>query len=565
VSEQELLRSYAQQIGELQAELANYQRMLNLVGSHEAASAPSQSESPSQVPAPLGAATLGAATLGAGALGAGTLGAGTLGAGALGAGTLGAGALGAGALGTGALGAGALPAGSEFHREILDHLSDGFAQVHADGTLGYYNHAFAQLLSLPADIPGKLRLMDVEHLAACQPFAAALKYVLGGTPQYAQCMLTDQQGNRRVLECAATAVPDGASAFIAALVIRDQTEREQLLAHLTALNRVAMALTRSLNFDERLGFALTACREATAADAAVIYLIDAGPQVLSLAGADGLSAASVATLQATPLGLDQGMLAGVALDGEARAIVDLRAAPTLHPWLIERERLISGAFVALRDAQQITGVLGIFTRARRLFTEADIRLLTSIARNVGLSLHNARLHEQARQQAQHDGLTGLFNRGQLMELAAREYQRVRRHRSPLIVLMIDVDEFKSVNDSAGHVVGDRALQAVARMLREQTRSFDLVGRYGGDEFVVLLLDCTHAYAFEVVRRLHHAAHAIRVPTDTGPLTMTLSIGMAACKLTLNETLEQVLAEADREMYAIKNGSASGMFSLPAMG
>ena len=278
MSEQELLRSYAQQVAELQAELANYQRILNLVGSQEDASAPSQSESPSQVPAPSGAGTL--------------------------------------------------PAGSEFHRDMLDHLSDGFAEVHADGTLGYYNLAFAQLLSLPADTPEKLRLMDVEHLAACQPFAAALKSVLGGTPQYVQCVLTDQQGQRRVIECAATAVPDGANAFTAAFVIRDQTEREQLLAHLTALNRVATGLTRSLNFDERLAFALTACREATAADAALIYLIDADPQSLSLAGADGFSPESVATLQKNPLGLGQGQLGRVALDGEARAIVDLRGA---HP------------------------------------------------------------------------------------------------------------------------------------------------------------------------------------------------------------------------------------------
>jgi diguanylate cyclase (GGDEF)-like protein len=390
-----------------------------------------------------------------------------------------------------------------------------------------------------------------------------------------------------------------------------QTEREQSLAHLTVLNNVATALSRSLDFDQRLGIALTACREAMAADAALIYLIDADPQALSLvvsdhgrpepsagfvpqqqwrggivvrtatepsridgmretgsltlARADGFSAESVATLQATPLQLGQGQLAGVALDGEARAIADLRAVPLLHPELIQRERLISGAFVALHDTQQITGALGIYTRARRLFTEADMRLLTSLASQVGMSLYNARLHEQVRRQAQHDGLTGLFNRGHLMELAAREYQRARRHRSPLIVLMIDVDQFKAVNDSSGHVAGDRALQAVARMLREQTRSFDLVGRYGGDEFVVVLIDCTHAYAFEVIRRLHQAAQAIRVPTDTGPLTLTLSIGMAACKLKENETLEQVLAHADREMYALKDGSASGSFSLPATG
>lgn len=538
MSEQELLRSYQQKVAELQAELVTYQRIVDLVGSQEATAVLARAES--RAPLPRGSQEAEAAPAHA-ARPAPT------------------------AAGSQEVSAVLAGAGAEFSREILEHLTDGFAQVRSDGTLSYYNRAFAQLLSLPADMPDTLHLMDLEHLSTCEPFAAALKAVLGGAPQYAQCTLTDTQGHRRVVECAATAVHAGGNAFTAALVIRDQTERELLLAHLTALNTVATALTRSLDFDQRLGFALAACREATAADAALIYLINEDRQTLSLARADGFSADSIAALQAAPLQMEQRLPAIVALDGAARVVAELQDESTLHPELVQRERLVSGAFVALRDAHEITGVLAIYTHGRRLFTKADIRLLTSIASQVGLSLYNARLHEQVLQQAQYDGLTGLFNRGHLMDQAEREYQRARRHRSPLIALMIDVDQFKAVNDTSGHVAGDQTLQAVARMLREQTRTFDLVGRYGGDEFVVLLVDCTHAYAFEVIRRLHQAALAIHVPTDQGRLMLSLSVGMAACKLTEGETLEQVLAEADRAMYAFKNRTAPADFSLPAMG
>ena len=521
MSEQELLRSYERQIAELQAELANYRRIVDLIGSQEATSVLAQpGSSPPAATDP------------------------------------------------------------ELNRDILEHLMDGFAHVRPDGTLSYFNSAFARLLGLPPDTSG-MHLMDLAHLARCEPFAEALRLVLAGTPRYARCELTDAAGHQRVIECAATAVPPGAhsqtaragasplpegrQAYSATLVIRDQTEREQLLAHMSALSNIATALTRTLDFEQRLDTALAACRNATGADAALIYLIDEDRQALSLARADGFSAQSAGVLQAAPLRIGQGLFGMTALDGEARVVAELGPLSTPDPAAVESERLASGAFAALHDARQIIGVLGIYTRERRLFTDADVLMLKSMASYVGLSLYNARLHSQLQKQAHHDSLTGLFNRGHLMEMAAREYQRARRNRSPLIVLMIDVDRCKSINDQSGHGVGDQALQAIARMLREQTRAFDLVGRYGGDEFMVLLVDCTHAYAFEVIRRLHQGAKAIRILADQGEVELTLSVGMAACKLTENETLDQVLAQADREMYAMKNRSVPSSFGLPALG
>jgi diguanylate cyclase (GGDEF)-like protein len=337
----------------------------------------------------------------------------------------------------------------------------------------------------------------------------------------------------------------------ATMVDAEENDKQETPSHLKALDDLVSALSRSLSFEQQLDLALSACREAMGADAVVIYLLGGDPQQLTLACGDGFAADTIALLKKSPLAIGQGELAQVAVDGQPRVIADLRSVPAIDPELTQREQVISGAFVPLRDAQFMYGVLGVYTRTRRQFTEADIRLLTSLASQVGLSLHNARLHEQMRVQEQTDALTGLFNRGHLMDLAEREYQRARRRRSPLIVLMIDVNQVKSVYDAPTHPAGDHALRAVARMLRGHTRTFDLVGRYGGDKIVVLLVDCTHAYAFQIIRRLHQAAQIIRVPPDTNRMKISLSIGMAACRHTENETLELVLAQAEREMDAVR--------------
>ena len=163
-----------------------------------------------------------------------------------------------------------------------------------------------------------------------------------------------------------------------------------------------------------------------------------------------------------------------------------------------------------------------------------------------------KLIETLREQSTTDHLTGLANRRAFFDAAEAELARARRHGFPLVLMLLDVDHFKKVNDTVGHAGGDAALCTVATLLRQTTRQGDLSARLGGEEFVALLshssLEDGHRFAERV--RLAIEAQAIDLPHGHGPLHVTVSIGLADSS-THGLTLETLLARADDAMYRAK--------------
>ena len=134
---------------------------------------------------------------------------------------------------------------------------------------------------------------------------------------------------------------------------------------------------------------------------------------------------------------------------------------------------------------------------------------------------------------------------------ARELARARRTSSPFSVILLDLDNFKIINDEYGHLAGDRALQEVARVLRQTTRPYDTCIRYGGDEFVVLLSSCGAAEAEEQRRRLQEAVASISLLADDGrEIALRVSAGASVFPED-GETYERLLSRADRRMYRNK--------------
>ena len=211
----------------------------------------------------------------------------------------------------------------------------------------------------------------------------------------------------------------------------------------------------------------------------------------------------------------------------------------------------------LRDPTGVSGVLGVFSHALRKFSAAEIKLLSSIGSQVGMALRNARLHDQLRDQARTDALTSLFNRRYFMELAEREYARSRRHHSPLVALMLDLDRFKQINDSYGHAIGDKVLQAVGSVLASGVRSIDLVCRYGGDEFAALLPHCEETEAQQVIERLRQCVSEIQIPTANGMISVGVSIGSATASQASEDSLDALFIRADARMYDVKAKTKKG--------
>ena len=191
--------------------------------------------------------------------------------------------------------------------------------------------------------------------------------------------------------------------------------------------------------------------------------------------------------------------------------------------------------------------------AARPFDQHDVQLAVAISHQAALTIQRAHLLERARafeQRATTDGLTGLRNRQQILELAEREFQRARRLRHPLTTLMVDIDNFKQVNDTYGHAAGDQVLRAVAERTRSNLRDIDLLGRYGGDEFVVLLVETELDGARNVAERVRQAVAQTPVDVDRGPLNVTISVGVAAL-LEDCPNLAALVNDADVALYAAK--------------
>jgi two-component system, cell cycle response regulator len=163
-------------------------------------------------------------------------------------------------------------------------------------------------------------------------------------------------------------------------------------------------------------------------------------------------------------------------------------------------------------------------------------------------------------QATHDGLTGLWNRAAIFDLLHREFQVAARSALIAGVMMLDVDHFKRVNDSYGHPAGDAVLREVARRAQLAVRDYDLVGRYGGEEFLIILPDCAPDQLQSCAERIRQAVAGQPVTSDDSSISITVSIGTAILDpLSTNE--KDALAAADTALYHAKNSGRNRVVSL----
>ena len=208
-----------------------------------------------------------------------------------------------------------------------------------------------------------------------------------------------------------------------------------------------------------------------------------------------------------------------------------------------------------RDA--LLGVLTLYRQgSARAFGEEEIELVADFAAVAALSLDNAKARSELELLATTDDLTGLANRRHFRGELERELEAARRYRSPLSLLLLDLNDFKAINDGYGHESGDQALREVARAIQQRLRATDLAGRIGGDEFGVLLPQTGREGAEALARCLEGAVHRALAP----PLTTTASIGIATLEAA---GANDLLAEADRFLYQAKRSlPPSRLIPLP---
>lgn len=205
--------------------------------------------------------------------------------------------------------------------------------------------------------------------------------------------------------------------------------------------------------------------------------------------------------------------------------------------------------VPLITSDELIGMLTLDSTEYDFFTAEHVRLASAFANQVAIAIENAQLYARMQELARTDGLTGIYNRRAFFEHGRREVERAQRVGCPLTVLMIDIDHFKHVNDTYGHAVGDEVLAEIARRCDQQLRAVDIFGRFGGEEFVVLLSEADTKEARLVAERLRTLISA-PVQTDAGVVSVTASMGIAPLDET-NADLDMLLHHADLALYRAK--------------
>jgi diguanylate cyclase (GGDEF)-like protein len=230
-------------------------------------------------------------------------------------------------------------------------------------------------------------------------------------------------------------------------------------------------------------------------------------------------------------------------DADELADIHLR-----HAGDVEHTRAVVA--VPLRLGETVLGMLSAQSYAPNVYSPDDLQLLEVLAVNAAIAVSNARLFEQVQRLAITDALTGLHNRRHFFSLAEREFARAVRYDRAVAAIMLDIDHFKAVNDAHGHAVGDEVLREVAARCTASLRSVDLLGRYGGEEFVALLPETDWKGTRDAADRLRDSIGSTPIATQAGPVCVTVSVGFALCAENCTD-LAALIHHADQALYAAK--------------
>jgi diguanylate cyclase (GGDEF)-like protein/PAS domain S-box-containing protein len=225
------------------------------------------------------------------------------------------------------------------------------------------------------------------------------------------------------------------------------------------------------------------------------------------------------------------------------------------PWV----KSYAGAPIIIKGS--VAGFINLISITPGFYNAEHTYRLQSFADQAAVAIENARLYAEVERLATLDELTGVSNRRKLFEMGRREFDRALRYQTQFSVILLDLDRFKKINDTFGHPVGDRVLAAMASLISRSVREVDLFGRYGGEEFVILLPDTSCDKAQEVAERLRLLVSELSFKTERGILKVTVSLGVATLASSI-PSLAVLIDHADQAMYTAKQAGRNRVAVYP---
>jgi diguanylate cyclase (GGDEF)-like protein len=322
------------------------------------------------------------------------------------------------------------------------------------------------------------------------------------------------------------------------------------LRSFSALQDVYRSLAPVLNRDELYETILAKSSELVGAERGTLMILDNTNNVLTVKASVGIEKAIVENLR---IRAGDGISGGIAEKGSPLVVRDIEAE---LPDRKNRPSYKTRSFISLpiKLDNKVIGVINISDKITgEVFSEEDMHLLMTFANYASIALERGEyysLSEELKLLSMTDPLTGLFNRRYFHERIFEEIERVKRHSECFTVFVIDIDNFKSINDRHGHSTGDEILKMVAHTIRDAVRSMDVVARYGGEEFAVILPHTTKRDAYDIAERMRRGVEKDAMFTDTIELHPTVSIGIAEFPHDAG-SIDEIVNKADQAMYMAK--------------
>jgi len=282
-----------------------------------------------------------------------------------------------------------------------------------------------------------------------------------------------------------------------------------------------------------------------------LFLIDAATHELVFTIVGGPKARRLKGRRIQP---GQGIAGWVAQNGVAAMVADITRDRRFLTEIDRTTKFVTRSVlcVPIFSKKRPAAVLEMVNKIGAPFDRQDLRLLTRLSEQASIALERAMLHEQAATLGVMDELTKLYNARYLEQALDREVRRCRRYGSIMALIFLDLDRFKTINDRYGHLLGSQCLAEVARIMASNVRDVDILARYGGDEFVVILPETTVATARMVAERLHAGISTHVFLKDAGiKAHLSASIGIAGLP-DHAKTKDDLVRKADEAMYQAKS-------------